>query len=245
VDLLGRDPLLGDTVLVEIKTGRGTRAPAEHNRQMQALALGLLEEGAEAIQAYLIECDWGRVTAAIFDDPKPLKSAVKALVLNATHATAQDLRAGSQCRYCTRREQCPVFADAPNQALEVLGERTLSPKDYAGSLSPEALGETLARVKPVVELAVSYLDALKARCYTLIEAGAEVPGWRVRLMGGARTWADEEAAARALQEAGFDLGTVMQLASPAQTEKRLGKSAREIVALHCVQGTRKTLEEVL
>jgi hypothetical protein len=197
VDLLGRDPLLGDTVLVEIKTGRGTRAPAEHNRQLQALALGLLEEGAEAIQAYLIECDWDRVTEAIFDDPKPLKSAVKALVLNATHATAQDLKAGLQCRYCARREQCPVFADAPNQALEVLGERTLSPKDYAGSLSPEALGETLSRVKPVVELAVSYLDALKARCYTLIEAGAEVPGWRVRLMGGSRTWADEEAAARA------------------------------------------------
>ena len=51
-----------------------------------------------------------------------------------------------------------VWAIAPEKALALIGERTLSPKDYASAMSAETLGETLTRVTPLAELveAVKY-----------------------------------------------------------------------------------------
>lgn len=242
-DLVGRDELVGDAVLIEIKTGRGERAAAAHNRQIQSLALGLLVGGAAQVTAYLLECDRDTVSEAVFADAAPLRSVVSSLVLSATYAGERDLRAGPYCGYCGRREQCPASADTPRQAMEALGETTLTPASYAERLSPEALGETLTRVAPLVACADAYLGALQARAMALIEAGAEVPGWRVKEGNGQRAWADEGAAALALQEAGHDLGEVMALASPAQVERRLGRAVRPIVDAHTVMGRRRSLVE--
>ena len=133
---------------------------------------------------------------------------------------------------------------APDLALALIGTRTLTPADYAGVMSPETLAETLAKVAPLAELVEAYVGALKARAMTLLEAGAEVPGWTIKRSGGARRWADEAGAAAALADAGYDMAESMDLASPAQVEKRLGKEAKAIIAPYIQQAVNKSLKQV-
>lgn len=245
LDLLSLDHLLGSAVLVEIKTGRGKRAPAGENRQVQAYAVGVFHDhpGIDEITAHLIECDHEKTTTAIFRRAAmaQLRSACKAIILNAQCATDASLTPGRHCGYCGRREQCPRLAESPDLALALIGERTLSPADYAGAMSAETLGETLTRVAPLAELVDAYCGALRHRVMTLLEAGAEIPGWRIKTMGGARSWADEGMARTAMIDAGMDLSLVITLSSPAQVEKRLGKEAKAIIAPYCKQGVRKSL----
>jgi CRISPR/Cas system-associated exonuclease Cas4 (RecB family) len=247
-DLLGLDLLLGEAVLVEIKTSRGKRAPAADNRQVQAYALGVLNEhpGVDVVYAYLIECDLERTSEAVFRraDTRTLRSICKAIIINAQTATDATLRPGPQCRYCARREQCPRLVEAPELALALIGERALSPKDYAEALSPGALGETLARVAPLADLVESYVGALKARTMQILEAGGEVPGWAIKTSSGYRSWIDADEASTALQDAGLDLGNVMTLVTPAQVEKILGKSAKAVIAPYVQQGKRRSLTQI-
>lgn len=248
LDLLAVDNLLGEAVLVEIKTGRGERAQAEHNRQVQAYALGVLHTypDIDTVCAYLIECDRETTSEAVFTraDMRTLRSTVKVLICNAQCATEASLTPGPQCRYCARREQCPPLVEAPERALELLGPRILSPADYAAALSPGALGELLARVAPLAELVESYAGALKARTMQIIEDGGEVPGWAVKRSNGARVWADADSALDALTAATQAWDICMELVSPAQVEKRLGKEAGRLIAPYCRQGQRKSLVQV-
>ena len=248
LDLLGPDAWLGEAVLVEIKTGRGERAPAADNRQVQAYALGVLHTypGIDRVTAYLVECDRETTTTAVFTsaDMPRLRSMVRVLILHAKCATDASLTPGPQCRYCARREQCPRLVEAPDLALALIGPRHLSPQDYAEALSPGALGETLARVAPLADLVESYIGALKARCMQILEAGGEVPGWGVKASNGYRTWADEAGVAAAIQEADLDLGACMAMVSPAQVEKALGKPAKALIAPYTQQGKRRSLVQV-
>jgi len=245
LDLLGPDHFLGEAVLVEIKTGRGERAPAADNRQVQAYALGVLHShpGIDRVTAYLVECDRQTMTTAVFTraDMPVLSSTVRVLILNAHYATDASLSPGSHCRYCARREQCPRLVESPELALSLIGERALSPKDYAEALSPGALGDTLTRVAPLADLVESYVGALKARAMQILEAGGEVPGWAVKTSNGCRTWADEAGVAEAIQEAGLNLGACMAMVSPAQVEKALGKPAKALIAPYTQQGKRRSL----
>lgn len=243
-DLDGTDPLGIETpVLIEIKTGRGEREPAQTNMQVAAYALGLarVADCSEVI-AYMIECDTGAVSAAVL---RPDRVPIAELIARAKAATDADLTPGSQCAYCARREQCPPVVASPDNALAMIGERTLSPKDYAGALSPADLGETLERVLPVVKLADDYASALKSRAMAIIEAGGEVPGWTVKHSGGNRAWIDM-AAARAELEAKYpeDWMSLIELCSPAQAEKRLPRGAKAAIAPLVLQAEKRSLVAV-
>jgi hypothetical protein len=247
-DLLSVDDLLGEAVLIELKTGRGDRARATDNRQVQAYALGVLHDlpSVDRVVVYLIECDRETTTRAVFTRPDMagLRGVIKTIIINAELATDASLRAGKQCGYCARREQCPPLVASPELALALIGPRTMTPADYAGAMSPETLAETLAKVAPLAELVEAYVGALKARAMTLLEAGAEVPGWTIKRSGGARRWADEAGAAAALADAGYDMAESMDLASPSQVEKRLGKEAKAIIAPYLQQAVNKSLKQV-
>ena len=243
-DLLCVDDILGHAILAEIKTGRGQRAPAGGNLQVMGYVLGLFNDnqGIESVEAYLVECDRETTSTERFvrDDIPMLRHAVKSVIVSAQHATEADLKSGSHCGYCKRREQCPRLAEAPGHALALIDGRALSAADYASAMSPETLGETLSRVAPMADIVETYVGALKARAMALLEAGAEVPGWRVKTMGGQRTWTDAEGAATALSAAGYEVPA--EIPSPAQVEKRLGKEAGAIIGPFVSKGTRKKLE---
>jgi len=249
LDLLSVDELLGEAVLIEIKTGRSERAPAQDNRQVQAYTLGVFHDYPTVyeVHAYLIECDRETTTAATFTRAEcvRLKSTCMEIILNAKDVTDDSLCPGTYCRWCARREQCPRMVESPEMALAVIGDRSaLSPKDYAEALSPGALGETLARVAPLADLVEIYVGALKARTMQIIEAGGEVPGWDVKTSNGVRSWADEEGALVALRDGMMDLDAVKTLVSPAQVEKRLGKEAGRLIAPYITQGKRRGLVQV-
>jgi hypothetical protein len=201
----------------------------------------------DEIHAYLVECDFERISYCYWTRAQipALRSRIKVIVLNAHAPSESELSPGPYCAYCSRRERCPPLADSPHQALALIGERTLSPKDYAQALSPQDLGDTLTRVAPLAAIVESYVGALKSRAMQIIEAGGEVPGWMVRTRGGTRSWADEEAAMLALREAGVDLGELVTLVSPAQVEKRAGKEVAALVAGCMRKGESRSLVPVV
>jgi hypothetical protein len=249
-DLVGRSPWEERAVLLELKTGYGDRAPANRNRQVQGLALALLEQGRYVVDAYLIECDKGTVSGERFttEDIPVLQTIVRGIVDSAREPLLSSFEPAGQCRYCARATTCPSLAEAPGKALAHV-PKDVAPKEWAAALSPEAAAETLSRVSPLVKLADDLLGALKARVTSLIEAGAEVPGWRIKETAGTRSWTDEAEVLDYLS-AHFGLEDVTALASPAQVEKlgkTLGKEAkkalREYIKGHTTTSTRKSLEE--
>jgi 3-hydroxyisobutyrate dehydrogenase-like beta-hydroxyacid dehydrogenase len=58
---------------------------------------------------------------------------------------------------------------------------------------------------------------------TLLEAGVEVPGWKLVPKRATRQWVNEGAALTALTEAGCSATELTELKSPAQVEKVLKK----------------------
>ena len=245
-DVVGLDSLLGErAILVELKTGWGTREPAVRNAQVQGLALALLERGYAVVDAYLIECDQKRTTAArwSFEDLPILRAIVAGIVAGAQAPVEQALTPNGACAYCARASLCPALVQAPERALAAARRSTvLSPQDYVGALSTEAVAAVLDRAIPAVELADKYLGLLKARAVALLEEGAAVPGYRLAVSSGARGWIDEAAAQAALADAGYSLEQVGGLASPAQVEKRLGKAVKPLVATLTTAGIRKSLK---
>lgn len=248
MDLTARDDFLGEAILVEFKTGRADREKAIDNAQVTAYALGLLEDGIQTVWCHLVELDKRTVTQVTYyaQDAERLSARVQALVDAAETVTDADLRPGPQCKYCGRQEQCPAYSQTPQMALAAIGERTLSPKDYAAHLAPEDLSEALRRVLPLVKMADDYAGALKQRAMTIIEAGGEIPGWMVKHIAGTRSWeGDEQSIYEALIAAYPEAAErIVVLRSPAQVEKILGKGAKEFIGRHTRQGQRKSLIEV-
>lgn len=252
-DLWGYADLVGldrhgekDIILVELKSGWSERPRAWRNPQVMGLALGLLETGGPPVTAILIEVDKRSYSVAMWDssDIRRLRSTLASIIAAAREPSESALEAGAWCTWCDRHGYCPAFATAPGKALTALRRPVQPPAEWAGGLSPDLVAEILDRAKPAVELANDYLGALKARAMTLLEAGAEVPGWRIKTTAGARQWVDAEAAQDELEPI---LGPViMALKSPAQIEAiaradGVKQEMATIIAQHARSTERRTL----
>ena len=172
------------------------------------------------------------------EDAELIEARIKEVIATAQDANHQKARTGSYCKYCGHKEGCPEVSLTPDTAaalLQTQNHQQLEPTDFAKSLSPEGLGKTLRRVLPLFSLAEMYIGHLKSRAIAVMEAGGEVPGFRLKEKRGNRKWADEAAALVALQEAGYALEQVMAMKSPSSVEK-LGKEAKKAIAEHVEYG---------
>ena len=246
-DLVGLDTDgESEVVLVELKTGWSERPRAWRNPQVMGLALALLELGTPMVTALLVEMDKRSQSIALWDqtDIPFLRSRLASIVDAAREPAESALEPGEYCAWCGRNGYCSAFAAIPQKAMVALRRPLLPPADWAGGLSPESVAEILDRAMPVVELAVDYLGALKARAVSLLDAGAEVPGWRIKTSAGPRAWDDAEKAQDALEAL---IGpAALTLKSPAQIEAvakaaGLKKEIEAIIAQHAHSTERRSL----
>jgi len=120
------------------------------------------------------------------------------------------LASGDHCRWCAAKSICPLVNGAVERAR----------RENIKAVNVDRLVEALGQI----ELLEGWIKDAREMAVTLLEAGVEVPGWKLVPKRATRQWVDEYAAAGALLNLGaFALHELTELKSPAQVEKLLKK----------------------
>lgn len=233
--------LVGRTLhLYDYKHGAGVSVSVEGNQQLLTYA-GLALERWDADEVVLKIVQPRAHGCAEDDVPKVRQWTVTreqvgehmAAVAEATSVARRDdapLVPGDHCRWCPAKPQCPRLHQlAVSEAkadfrlpspVELSGERLVWWLDFA----------------PVLE---DWLKSIREFAKRELEAGREVPGWKVVESVGNRRWnGDEESIGRSLVAQGFhpdDIFEPRTLKGPAQVEKcppngMKVKEAKELVS---------------
>lgn len=237
--------LTSDEIQVhDLKYGRGVRVDAEENEQLMLYALG-------ALATFGFIGEFKRVRMAIhqprLDHLSEWDCSIEDLLAFATKAAAAAAIAMSllqpqnlgfaipsshfnpgdkQCRWCKAKSSCPALTGEVSRIVygspDVLGNKHETAKPQGVPQSVSLLGTYMDRL----ELVEEWCKAIRARVYTELSSGAEVPGWKmVTGKKGNRAWCDKLAAEthmkgmRLKHEEMFEYSLI----SPTQAEKKLAK----------------------
>lgn len=213
-----------DLFVNDYKHGAGVPVDAEHNPQMMLYAVG-------AVLEYSMFCDFKTVHLAII---QPRAGGVKEWSLSRDElidwatltvrpaakkaaAGVEEFHSGPWCRWCKAAPFCRAHAEDVTGAVEDFSPR-LPPE-----LSPEEFGALLGKLEPLLQ----YAEKAKKYALESLLQGETIPGWKLVEGRKTRAWDDQEAAFKALQDAGID-ETLLWHREPyslAQLEKQLGKKA--------------------
>lgn len=131
---------------------------------------------------------------------------------------------GEHCRYAPCKVACPLWT-GPLLDLSVL--EPVPPPVNSREPSPTAYAEYLAKAKVLLDLAAMLKQEVDAQMHSYLEAGGQIPGWRLKAKVKQRQWVDEAVVKKALKKLGFDDQDIWQkklqtFASVDATAKRLG-----------------------
>jgi len=204
--------------VVDLKFGKGVKVSAYENPQLLLYALGTVEE-----LDYLL--DGAEVEVDVFIHQPRLDS------VSEFHLTLDELRewgehfaeaaertrdpnaprvpGETQCRFCRARHDCPDLRrhvlEATEQDIELL----------------EDLGEVLPKLKMIRDWCAS----VEARAIERLEAGDDIPGWKLVEGRSSRAWPDQGLVVKAAKRAKLKVDEYMprSLLSVAQLEQHVGK----------------------
>jgi len=131
------------------------------------------------------------------------------LAVRAAEQPDAPLAAGDHCRWCTAKTICPVVSGAVARATRT-AIKTVNVDRLA-----EALGQ--------IDLLEGYIKDARDMAQQLLEAGVEVPGWKLVPKRATRKWVDDKKVLTTLTEAGLNIEQLTDPKSPAQMEKVLKK----------------------
>lgn len=214
-DLLGR---LGDTAIVlDWKFGNGVPVEAEENAQAMFYACAArrtdltkwIFKGATKVLIAIVQPPSIKLWETT---PERLDRFEEQLVV-AVRQARQDgakLAAGKWCKWCPARPTCPVMT----------GEVERVKAAQIAALPADQIGAYLKTADQLEE----WIADLRALAFSMLEAGAEVPGYKLVAKRATRSWVSEEAA-RALLLAHLPESELVEtkMCSPAVVEKKLKK----------------------
>lgn len=217
--------------ILDLKYGQGVVVDPVENSQLMYYALGMIlrlrvrpeiirvtvfqpRAGEPAIRSW--EFDWERL--------KQFKTDLLDRA-NATLDPEAPLAVGDHCRWCKAKAVCPAqhqFALEVAQVEFDVADREPAMPAVEG-LTADQIGLILERAKLVED----WLKAVREYAHSAIEAGGEVPGWKLVAGRRSRSWVDEAAAEAWLRQR-FKVGEILprKLVSPAQAEKLVKDRAR-------------------
>jgi hypothetical protein len=150
-----------------------------------------------------------------------LNEVAKTIVLQAAATDAPDaplVPGEKQCRYCKHKGSCAALA---GQALSVIDAGDLSVS--AADKDPTKMSDDqIVRILEAAPLMRQLIDGVEKEAQTRLENGATIPGLKLVLGKGARSWKLPEAEmAEKLVKMGIPKGEVYEekLVSPAKAEK--------------------------
>ena len=181
----------------DLKYGRGVRVDAKGNPQMRMYALGALMGPAEtypvdAIAMTIIQPRLHAISMDTIGVQELAKWAADVLVPAAKLAWKGegDFVPGDHCEFCRAKATCKALAEFTQRISTAYG---------GGELS----AEEIAAVLPKLSVIEGWIAGVRARAQELLEAGTDVPGWKLVEGRSVRKIYKEAEARQILREAGF------------------------------------------
>lgn len=219
----------GDTLQIfDYKHGKGVEVSAEGNPQMRLYALGALArfrpiygDAIKHIRTAIIQpriTDEASTEELSTEELLAWGETVKPKARAAFTGEGAEFHAGDWCRFCAGKAQCRARAKGFT-ALEEFA--AMSPDD--DRLSEDDIADLLRRGAGLVR----WYQDLQEYARGAILAGRSMPGWKVVEGRSARQFTDQDAAFRALEQAGYDAAILYERRplTLAQIEKQVGKAA--------------------
>lgn len=237
----------GDTLsIVDYKHGKGVPVAAKGNPQMRLYALGALNRYAPIFGSTIKNVRMSIMQPRL--DPEPSTDLITVDELLAWGDSIKPIASkafsgfgefvpGGHCRFCRGKAQCRARANV-NTALEdfagCVPAGSLTPEELqsmeaakASGVEPPALltdeeiGDLLIRGK----LLVKWYADLEEYTTTALLNGKPIPGWKLVAGRSDRAFTDQDAALKAVIEAGYDEALVYDRKPKtlAQLEKLMGK----------------------
>ena len=218
--------------VMDYKNGKGIPVSPENNLQMKYYAIGAIESlnlPVEEVELAIIQPSysldnaiktWCCDTVDLMDFSVDIVDAIRATEEpNAATVT------GDHCFFCTAKPICPSLRSEAEVAMK--SEFALT---SLGNLTPETVGELLTKAE-VIE---TWLKGVREFAYSEATLGRIPSGFKLVPKRPVRRWADPaKALTRFEQEINRnlvrELFTEPELKSPAQVEKVLGKTQKELV----------------
>jgi hypothetical protein len=133
---------------------------------------------------------------------------------------------GEWCRFAPCKLDCPLWT---GPMLEIAELKPVPNKDGPVNelLGPTPYGAYLSRAKTLVDLLGMFAKEVNDQLHAYLEAGGQVPGWRLKDKVKNRQWIDEDEVEQALRDLGFEVGEIWRsqlqtFQSVDATAKRLG-----------------------
>lgn len=214
-DLLGR---LGDTaVILDWKFGSGVPVEAEENYQglfyacaaRRTDATKWVFRGAEKVIIAIIQPPGIRVWETSIERLDRFEAQLASAVVEAKSDNAL-MAAGKWCKWCAAKPVCPVMT----------GEVDRVKAAQISALPAEQIGEYLK----TADALEGWITDLRALAFSMLESGAQVPGYKLVAKRATRSWVNEDAA-KALLLAHLPESELVEtkMCSPAVVEKKLKK----------------------
>ena len=228
----------GDTLnIFDYKHGKGIPVSSIDNPQMRLYALGALAKYAPFYGGIIHQVCMTIIQPRIRDDPtsetltldelKAWGESIKPLAQKAFSGFGEFI-SGEHCRFCRGKAQCRARAHAHTSLEEFKNHLTQTPADAEISSSAPILthveiGDLLVRGKTLL----AWYNDLENYALNAVLSGEDIPGWKVVSGRSNRTFSDQDAAATAVIESGYDASLVYErkLKTLTALEELMGKKA--------------------
>jgi hypothetical protein len=222
-------PQTKNLIVVDYKHGQGVAVEAFQNEQLAYYALGALHQFALPVSTIEMVI----VQPRCFHPDGPIRSwTVDALqildfandlIVNAKRTEAPDapLNPGDHCRWCAAKPHCAALRE---KSLTLAKQAFRNDVAY----SPQRLSETL-HMLPAME---QWIKGVREFAYHEVQAGREIPGWKLVDKIARRKWREDvEVAEWLFAQTNLKVDDVFERVtkSPAQVEKVLDKKYRPIL----------------
>jgi hypothetical protein len=163
-----------DASILDYKMLYGNYEEAHRNKQLQVYAMLVFENYPEVqqIQLALLQPALGKYTTGIMhrDLGMILKGLIRELAIKVEDEEAEETAGPKQCKYCKALAHCPTaFEYLKNETKEIDME----------NISNDELAEKMGLVGLIERFGKSVKSATKSR----LEAGVDVPGYKLRNTG--------------------------------------------------------------
>ena len=198
----------GTMTIVDLKYGKGVEVSAIENPQMMLYALG-------ALNTYGMIYDIQQVRMVIFQPRRHNISVWETSVHDlldwaeqVVKPTAQlaysgegELRAGKWCQFCRHAPQCTALAA---QHFQVVPTKELLTAEPAAPVPDTLTDEQIAQIVRHSGAIKKWLTTVEKHAQDKANQGHQYPGLKLVEGRSVRRYADEDAVAQAVQEAGED-----------------------------------------
>ena len=221
----------------DFKYGKGVVVNPQKNKQMAIYALGAMDgiagtaydevelviiqprAGGDAVRRWTAPMQW------LNEFREELKGAVAA-----TRKPGATLVAGKWCRFCPAKSTCPVvYADVQKQAM--IDFTAVPPTALAKGQLPDVAHLSIEKCSQALAFedhVNSWFEAVKLRIRAQLDAGIEVPGWKLVDGRAFRKYTDEALVVSTFAPIiGEDALYEKKLISPAKLEVIVGKGKLE------------------